>query len=354
MTSTSAKSEPIKCVVWDLDNTVWRGVLLEDRRVEFKSDVLQAMRDLDERGILQSIASRNDYEFARKRLTEQGMWDLFLHPQVHWGPKSGSIQRISELLNIGLNTFAFIDDDPFERDEVKYQHREVTCVDPVTLPEFLRLPRAIPAFVTGEARMRRQMYQSEASRTQAREQCGGTDAEFLTSLNLRLEIRRATRDDLQRAEELTVRTNQLNSTGQTYSYDELEKLIASPDHIVLVSSLTDKYGPYGTIGLSLIARTKGSWLIQLLLMSCRVMSRGVGNVMLAYIMSMARRAGVTLRANFVSTDRNRMMYIAYKFAGFKEVDATATPLLLEANLAEAQRIPEHLEVVGTDLAEEPK
>lgn len=350
--SVPQQERPIKCVVWDLDNTLWQGVLMEGGGSELITPAMDAILALDERGILQSIASRNDHDSALRRLAERGVSNLFLYPQIHWGSKSASLSRLSELLNLGLDSFAFVDDDPFERDEVRHQHPDVLCLHPANLAELLQLPRANPAFITPESKTRREMYQSDVFRTRAREEWSGTEPAFLASLALKFEIRRATQDDLRRAEELTVRTNQLNSTGQTYSHDELEQLLTSKEHAVLVASLTDKYGSYGTIGLCLLEQNALRWRIKLLLMSCRVMSRGVGGVMLAYIMAMAKKAQVKLQADFVPTDKNRMMYVAYKFAGFAELDAQASPLLLQADSLEATRMPDHIEVVGPDLTTE--
>ena len=92
-----------------------------------------------------------------------------------------------------------------------------------------------------------------------------------------------------RAEELTVRTHQLNTTGYTYSYEELDELRHSPDHLLLIAGLDDVFGSYGKIGLSVVELGPQSWTIKLLLMSCRVISRGVGTVMLTHIMKLAKR-----------------------------------------------------------------
>ncbi|WP_235925930.1 hypothetical protein [Actinokineospora pegani] len=115
-----------------------------------------------------------------------------------------------------------------------------------------------------------------------------------------------------------MRTNQLNTTGRTYSYDELDAYRTSPDHLLLVARLTDRYGPYGNIGLALV-ETGEQWRVKVLLMSCRVMSRGVGTVLINHLKRRARDAGAPLHADFVPTSRNRMMLVSFKFNGFKEV-----------------------------------
>jgi len=116
----------------------------------------------------------------------------------------------------------------------------------------------------------------------------------------------------------------------------------SPDHALLMASLEDKYGSYGQLGLLLLERGPKVWTIKLLLLSCRVMSRGVNTVMLSNILSQAKAAGVQLCAELVSNDRNRMMNITYKFAGFREAGKTARGILRENDLPSIQPFPPYL------------
>lgn len=318
--------QPVKCVVWDLDQTIWRGVLLEDEHVVPRPEAVRIVKALDERGILQSIASRNDPARARAALAALGLEDYFLYPQIGWHAKSASVQQIAKALNIALDSIAFADDDPFEREEVHAALPAVRCFDGADLNGFLDRPEMHPRFITAESRQRRLMYLADEQRNRAEEAFQGPAEAFLASLGMRLTIAPAQEDDLQRAEELTVRTHQLNSTGRTYSYDELDRFRRAPDHQLLVARLEDRFGSYGTIGLALVECGARAWTIKLLLMSCRVMSRGVGTLLLNQIVARAQAAGVALRAEFVPTDVNRMMYVTYKFAGFTET-ATAGPLV---------------------------
>src|SRR5215467_694494 len=120
MDQQPVKQKAIKCVVWDLDQTLWEGVLLEDDRISLRSNVPDIIKTLDSRGIVQSIASKNDPEKALETLHELGLAEYFLHPQINWNAKSSSIKDIARLINIGVDTIAFIDDQPFERAEVNY------------------------------------------------------------------------------------------------------------------------------------------------------------------------------------------------------------------------------------------
>ncbi|CAG0930669.1 methoxymalonate biosynthesis protein [Thermoflexales bacterium] len=338
------EKQSIKCVVWDLDNTLWNGILLEDEAITPRAGVREILQELDRRGILNSIASRNDPDLALCKLEALGLKEYFLYPEINWNTKSASIAAIGKSLNIGLDTFAFIDDQPFEREEVAFVHPQVLCLDAAVLGQLLDLPRMQPRFITAGSQLRRQMYQSGIVRAQAEAEFTGSNEEFLAGLQMVFTIKMAEESDLKRAEELTIRTHQLNTTGYTYSYDELDRFRQADDHLLLVSSLEDKFGTYGTIGLALVEKGQAAWLVKLLLMSCRVMSRGVGTILMSYIMFQAKQAGVPLRAHFISNGRNRMMYVTYKFGGFEEVAKDGDLVILENNLNQIQPFLDYVQV----------
>jgi len=334
----------VKCLVWDLDNTLWDGVLLEGDPVTILPKARWVLETLDNRGILHSIASRNDETAAMARLQKFGVSEYFLYPQINWNSKAESIRSIAQSLNFGLDTVAFVDDQSFDRDEVAFAFPEVLCLDARMIETIPDLPRMMPRFTTEDSKLRRLMYLSDIQRARVEKEFVGSNEEFLASLGMVLTITPATENDLQRAEELTVRTHQLNSTGYTYSYDELNEFRNSPKHRLLICGLEDKYGTYGKIGLCLLECEADVWTIKLLLMSCRVMARGVGTILLNHVMSLARAAGVSLRSEFVSNDRNRMMNITFKFAGFREVARNGGVALLENDLTRIQPFPPYTRV----------
>jgi FkbH-like protein len=342
------KVQAIKCLVWDLDNTLWDGILLEDPEVHLRPQAVEILRTLDERGILHSIASRNDHDTAMAKLRELGLDEYFLYPQIHWNSKATSVAQIAKDINIGLDAIAFLDDQPFERDDVAFSHAQVLCLDSTCLDGLLEAPELMPRFITDDARGRRRMYQADIARNRAEEQFEGPKEEFLATLGMIFTIAPAQEEDLKRAEELTVRTHQLNSTGYTYSYEELDRFRTSPDHLLLVSSLEDRYGTYGKIGLTLIERDRTGgeelWTLKLLLMSCRVMSKGVGMITIHHLRRRAKQAGARLRAEFLPTDRNRQMLITYKFSGFKEIDRLGEVVLFENDLGQIPPDPTYVDL----------
>ncbi|SDW03628.1 HAD-superfamily phosphatase, subfamily IIIC/FkbH-like domain-containing protein [Marininema mesophilum] len=344
-------SKEIKCVVWDLDHTMWEGVLLESPHVTLKPGIPEIIRELDSRGILQSIASKNHREDALAKLKEFGLAEYFLYPEIHWNAKSTSIENIRKNLNIGIDTFAFIDDQPFELEEVKSVHEDVLCIDAAGYKELLTRPCLQPRIITKDSTRRRLMVIEDMKRQQEEETFEGPKEEFLASLDMKFVISEAREEDLQRAEELTVRTNQLNSTGITYDYDELNIFRQDPNHLLLVCELTDRYGSYGKIGLALIQKTAEADYLKLLLMSCRVMSRGVGTVLLTHLMQRTKKARKRFLAEFCQTERNRMMFVTFRLAGFNEVDKREDISILEHNLEKLHPFPPYIEVQVPQLEE---
>lgn len=330
----------IKCVVWDLDNTLWDGVLLESAGLPgLRPHVREVIEALDQRGILQSVASKNEPGAAMAALAAHGLDQYFLYPQISWAAKSQALGTIAERLNIGIDTFAFIDDQPFERDEVLSVHPAVRTFTESGLEHLPELEDFIPLHLTEDSKNRRLMYQKDALRVKAQEDFKGPEDAFLRTLGLKLRLKPARHNDLYRAEELTVRTNQLNTTGVTYSAEQLRELIASNHHQVIVAELEDKYGSYGAIGLLLISQQPGRWCIDLFLMSCRVMSRGVGGVILTALRQTCRKRQIELAAQFRETDRNRMMFITYRFAGFRQDGE-----LLVNDLTKVPTLPDYMQL----------
>lgn len=346
MLTKNKVAQKVKCVVWDLDNTIWDGILLEDTDVVLKKEVLSVIKELDNRGILQSIASKNEYNIAINKLKELEIDHYFLYPQISWNPKSEGLVEIAKQININVDTLAFIDDQPFELEEVNFALPQVLAINSKEINNILAMEALNPRFITEDSKKRRELYMNDIKRKEKEIKFKGTPEDFLETLDMILTISPVGEDDLKRAEELTIRTNQLNATGYTYSYEELDYL--KKVNKMFIADLSDKYGSYGKIGLSMIETTGDTWNIKLLLMSCRVMSRGVGTVMLNYIMRKAKEEGVRLIAEFIPTDRNRMMYITYKFAGFKEIEKrTDGVLILENDLENIQAVPSYISLIDS-------
>jgi methoxymalonate biosynthesis protein len=350
-------------VVWDLDNTLWQGILLEDGPVQLSDPVWELIRGLDARGILQSVASKNDHDHAWPVLQELGVAEYFVLPHIGWGPKSESVRQIAAELNFAHNTMAFVDDQHTERAEVAFHLPEVRCYPAEQLLELAGLAEFSPTTVTVDSRRRRKMYQAGFRRHAAQSDYVGPDEDFLRSLKLTMTIQRADPEELFRVEELTLRTSQMNATGVHYSDTTLRGLLDDPDHEVLVVSLSDRFGPHGAIGVLLLEKHPQVWHLKLLATSCRVVSFGAGTAILNWLINQAALAGVHLAADFKPTDRNRIMDIAYRFAGFTDDTCSCQTSLIPGTdiegLHQFHLIPEPraqsttLQLTAPDLATPP-
>ncbi|MGW3207641.1 HAD-IIIC family phosphatase [Streptomyces sp. NPDC001135] len=318
----------VKCLVWDLDDTLWDGTVLEGDGADPRPAAVEALRTLDRRGVLHAVASRGDHDTARAHLARHGLEELFTVLDIGWGDKSEAVRRIADTLGIALDTVAFIDNDPVERAEVAAALPLVRCYAAQDAGRLTGLPEFQVAFPTREAGERRLLYRSEWLRRRAQQEHTGAPAAFLASLGLVLTVRRAAEADLHRARELTVRTHQLNTTGRTYDLEELRTLCGSSRHEVLVADLEDRFGSYGTIGLALVEHEGDTSVLKLLLLSCRVMSRGVGPAFLGHVVRETLAAGRRPAAEFVPTDVNRVMLVNLRFGGFEVAEQTDGRLLL--------------------------
>lgn len=345
----------VKCLVWDLDNTLWQGTLSEGDDVQVGSDIRSVVELLDSRGILQSVASKNDHDAAWDRLTELGLAKYFVLPKITWGPKSESIRALAEELNFAHDVIAFIDDRPAELAEVEFHLPRVRRYAADTAAALPERPEFSPTVLTVDARRRREMYQASFTRDIARETFSGTDEEFLRTLAIAVRVERADEESISRVEELTLRTSQMNATGIPYAEDELRRYCADPRHEVLVATMSDKFGHYGAIGVALVERWDEAWRLKLLATSCRVVSFGIGGRIIEWLADQAARADRHLLADFRATERNRMMEIAYRFAGFTDEPCSCDRVAADPTIQRLHLMPRTVERVpviwpeGVDL-----
>ena len=341
----------IKCVVWDLDDTLWDGVIVEGDTAHPTAAAVATLETLDRRGILHAVASRGDHDVALAHLDTHGLTGYFCALEVGWGAKSAAVRRIAAELNIGLDTIAFVDNDELELAEVAAALPEVACYPARQMAGLPSRPEFQPEVITAEATERRHMYQAERERTRAQDRFEGAPADFLAGLDLAMTVRPAGDEDLARAHELTVRTHQLNTTGVTFDEAELRALATSPDHEVLVASLTDRFGDYGTIGLAVTEVDADRAVLHLLLMSCRVMSRGAGAGLLHHLLTTAVARGRRPYAWFVPTEVNRVMLVTLRFAGFAAAEDHGDRMLLAYDLDRPlPPPPSHLRLISEGAA----
>lgn len=297
-------AKKVKCVVWDLDDTLWDGVLVErgGDNLQLKAGISSVIRGLDARGILNSIASKNSPEEAWEVVKKLDLDEYFIFPQISWAPKSQAIQAIARELNIGLDSLLFIDDSRFEREEVHAACPQVRILPADSYPSLLdRDELNVP--VTEESKARRKLYQVEMDRQSVAKSFNDDYMAFLQHCQIKLNIGALTVENLERVHELTQRTNQMNFSGNRYDRQVLRAVLQNPYLDTFVLSCEDRFGSYGIIGFSIVDRRKP--LMTDLMFSCRVQSKRVEHAFLAFIIrKYTAEIGKDFYANYRQTPRN--------------------------------------------------
>jgi FkbH-like protein len=299
---------PPKVIALDCDNTLWGGIVGEDGPDDVQigssfpgsafRDFQLALRRLSRRGVLLAICSKNNPEDVDEVFNTRS--DLALRAddiaawRVNWEPKSANLAAIARELNLGLESFVFVDDSDFELAEVAAAHPQVRCLrvpdDLEELPELLAGSGLFRSMrVSDEDRKRTDMVRQERRREAAKAEI--SPEAFLASLGLRVEFFRVDGEHVGRVTQLINKTNQFNLTTRRRSETDVAALIASPTSAVHAIRVADRFGDYGLVGVVVTEATGADWEIDTFLMSCRVLRRGVETAMLAAVAEMARAAG---------------------------------------------------------------
>jgi FkbH-like protein len=335
----SQNQKKIKCVVWDLDNTLWDGVLLEDGpdRLRLKAGVKEAIETLDRRGILHSIASKNNPEEAMQVIRKFNLEPYFLCPQISWQPKSESLRAVAQQLNIGLDSLLFVDDSTFELEEVRAACPEVKLLN----AEFSsglcdREDCQVP--VTAESQERRKLYQVEAGRQAVAQNFSHDYMAFLRHCEIELTVRPMSEENLERVHELTQRTNQMNFSGNRYDREVLRQLLASPDLDTFVLSCQDRFGSYGVVGFSVVDRREPRMID--LMFSCRIQSKRVEHAFLAWLIrKYIAESGNDFYADYRKTPRNAPSGKVFADLGMEE-HANTKDGVLSLRFSRLKDVPE--------------
>lgn len=334
---------PAKCLVLDLDNTLWGGVVGDDGLegiqigddypgVAFKT-FQRAVLGLRDRGILLAIASKNYQEICEKVFHEHPemllRWDDFAAVRINWEPKSKNLREIAAELNIGAGALVLFDDNPIERAELRANLPEAAVIEVPSDPLYY-IPALLDCFsfdavtLTGEDITRSELYGQERKRQHLQSRSSGLE-DFLKSLEMTSEVGRVGPSTLARVTQLINKTNQFNVTTRRYNSAEIGEMGKSPDHVVAWLRLRDRFGDAGLVAVGILRREGDFATIDTLLMSCRVMGRKVEQAFLAYLVEEARRLKCTgLTGEYFPTKSNDMVKGLFSDMGFDKVKADAT------------------------------
>ncbi len=346
---------PKKCLVLDLDNTLWGGVLGEVGRdgiglgpdypgnvfLDFQRRIL-ALRDS---GILLAAASKNNAADVEEVFAQHPASlikrEHFAAFEVHWEDKATSLRRIAATLNIGLDALVFFDDNPVEREWVREQLPMVTVLEvPKSPMGYVRALAESGCFdlvaLTSEDRQRAALYREETGR-QALQQQAGSLEEFLASLNMTLTVGRVDENTLPRVAQLLGKTNQFNLTTRRHGAAELQAMIDA-GAIVLWARVKDRFGDAGLIAAAVLVPEGEAWRIDTFLMSCRVIGRGVETALLAVMEKMIHQRGARLMiGEFISTTKNQPAADFLSRHGFEPAEGG----LWHLPVAEPRAVPDY-------------
>jgi FkbH-like protein len=328
-----------RCLVLDLDNTLWGGVVGDDGPEhvligqgnavgEAHLAVQQLARQLQRRGVVLAVSSKNEHATALLPFQTRDEMALSLDDiavfQANWRDKASNIEAIADTLGLGLASLVFLDDNPAERAQVRMALPEVAVPelpeDPADFPLALSAPGYFEA--TGfsvEDRKRGQDYAANARRVQLKAEAGDLDS-YLRSLAMVLELESFTDVRLPRVAELFAKTNQFNLTLERYNEIEVRRRMG--EGFSVQATLRDRFGDNGLIAAVLVETGPVVWTISNWVMRCRVLGRRVEEAVLDYIVAAARAAGAEqLRGRFVQGPRNDLVREHYPRLGFAPLGA---------------------------------
>ena len=329
-----------KCIVLDLDNTLWGGVIGDDglHNIEIGelgrghafTNFQRWLKELKECGIILAVCSKNNEETAKEPFEKHEEMILRLSDisvfVANWDDKAANIRLIQQTLNIGMDSMVFVDDNPFERNLVR------EMIPDITVPELPEDPALYVSYLqqcnlfdtvsfSGKGSDRTQLYQAEFERKKSEAAYSSID-DYLASLDMVGFAGEFEESRFSRIAQLTQRSNQFNLRTVRYTEDEIRKIAESREHVTLYCTLKDRFGDYGLVGVMILKKEDEKTLfVDTWLMSCRVLKRGMEEYILNKMMEKAGELGYeTVKAEYIPTAKNKMVKDIYKKMGFTEYE----------------------------------
>lgn len=318
-----------KALIFDCDNTLWKGILAEDglSGIKMYKEIQHMAIEMAKNGVIVGLCSKNNPEDVDEALRSHP--DMVLNDKyivikaVNWEDKISNLKRIGSSLNIGLDSFVFVDDSDFEVNLIKEKLPEVTVVQvPKDYARYVsKLRSAIDYYFykpaeTKEDAAKIDQYKTELARTSEKDKFENIE-DYLQSLQLELKMHTSPLDAIDRLSQLTQKTNQFNLTTRRYTQNEIRNFIEDPSYLVLAMDVLDKFGSYGTTGLA-ICHFKGSEAtIDTLLMSCRILGRNLEYKFIDQLLKLlTNKSIVKVAAQYSKTSKNAQVSDFYSKVGF--------------------------------------
>jgi len=347
-----------KCIVLDLDNTLWGNIIGEEgiegikigpypegrSFVEFQ----KVIKSLSENGIILAINSKNNQKDAMKAINEHPHMILreqdFSCMKINWNDKISNMKEISNELNIGLDSIVFFDDDPVNRELIRMSMPEINTIelpeDPSTYAEILRNLNDFNTLkITKDDTERKKMYNQEQNRQKLESNTENLN-EYLKKLDIKIKIKLDNKIAISRISQLILKTNQFNLTTKRYQEEQIKEFVEDETMIVGCSEVEDKFGENGITNVFIIKTKSNEWIIDTFLLSCRIMGRGIEEGIVGKILEIAKQKGIEkITATFIPTEKNKPAENFLKNYGFKKENENWV-FLLKNKI----KIPDHLQV----------
>lgn len=325
-----------KCLVLDLDNTLWGGIVGEAGVENIKlgptnegrpfMELQQYLLSLNKRGVLLAVNSKNNWDEAMKAIREHPYMILreenFACVEINWFDKASNIRKIAQKLNIGLDSIVFMDDDKLNSEFVKSEVPEVMVVDLPSDPALytetvMKLNCFNTMQLTEEDFKKQNMYEEQKQREHEKENSGSLE-EYLKKLNIKVDISENDSFNISRISQLSKKTNQFNMTTRRYSEEQIKAFMLCKEYIVLSVKVADKFGDSGLTAVMIIKEISGKYIIENFLMSCRIIGRKIEYSILDYLIKKAKQCKIReVVGEFIKNSKNIPAKDFYKDYGFE-------------------------------------
>jgi FkbH-like protein len=317
----------IKIIFWDLDETIWKGTLIEGSVL--KNDAIcEVLKEAKKRGLINVVVSKNYSADALAKLDELNLTRYFDVFYISWYPKSSSISQSLKKFNILESEAAFIDDQIFEQNEVLNSFPEIKVFSPAEILDLL----SQLDINNSDDLIRQEVIKNQVLRKL--DEGRSSFKEFVFNSKLELSIRAAKTEDILRVQQLLNRTNELNVTVKKRTLDELYDML-SEKYLFFVAELKDRYGDYGLIGTIIIKQTsETTYNIINLTVSCRAMGRGIGSALLVFIIKYLEEKNAVIIGYVKQTRENWRILPLYEKRGFKKFKSVDDTLFFKFDFTE--------------------
>lgn len=303
----------VKCIVFDLDNTIWDGTLDANDDVKLNSKIYEYIKSAFQKGIVLAVASKNNYEQAYKKILELGIEKYFYKFYISWDDKYKAINDLAKALNISVEHILFIDDSEIELTEALYYIPKLQILN-VKEIDYLKQYINNDEVMTEESKNRNKIYKILEQRKKQEEKM--SKEEFLKYCKINIDISIANTGDFNRIQELLARTNQMNLNNKILNVEALNRINTIKEYSIYVIRMKDIFADYGIVGTTIIKENKETIEIQYLAISCKVEGRNIGKRVIEFIKEYAKEKNKNIEARYIYNLKNEKLQALFVLNGF--------------------------------------